>query len=437
MHLARSQTLLQEALEVIPGGVNSPVRAFRAVGGTPPFIERGQGAYLYDVDGNRYLDCIGSWGPLIFGHAHPRVLAAIRDQLEHGTTFGAPTELEVRLAQEIVEAVPSIEKVRLVSSGTEATMSAIRVARGFTGRNRIVKFEGNYHGHADFLLAKAGSGVATLGLPECAGVPPSVTADTLTLPYNDIEAVRELFARAGDTIACVILEPVAGNMGCVPPQPGFLETLREVTARHGSILIFDEVMTGFRLAYGGAQELFGVTPDMTALGKILGGGLPLGAYGGRSEIMNTVAPAGPVYQAGTLSGNPIAVTAGRALLSLLREDRATVYARLESTGRQIAEGLRAAAEQAGVPATVNQVGSMVTVFFTAHDPVTDYASARTADTAQFARWFHAMLEQGIYWPPSQFEAAFLSAVMTEVDVKHLLAAAHTAFARCAEERMAP
>ncbi|MCS6776450.1 MAG: glutamate-1-semialdehyde 2,1-aminomutase [Chloroherpetonaceae bacterium] len=434
MHLERSRTLLQEALEVIPGGVNSPVRAFRAVGGTPPFIERGQGAYLYDVDGNRYLDCIGSWGPLIFGHAHPRVLAAIRDQLEHGTTFGAPTVLEVRLAQEIVEAVPSIEKVRLVSSGTEATMSAIRVARGFTGRNRIVKFEGNYHGHADFLLAKAGSGVATLGLPECAGVPPNVTADTLTLPYNDTKAVRELFAAEGDTIACVILEPVVGNMGCVPPQPGFLETLREVTARHGSVLIFDEVMTGFRLAYGGAQERFGVTPDMTALGKILGGGLPLGAYGGRAEIMDTVAPAGPVYQAGTLSGNPVAVTAGRTLLGLLRENRATVYARLESMGRQIAEGLYAAAAQAGVPVTVNQVGSMVTVFFTEHGPVTDYASARTSSTAQFARWFHAMLEQGIYWPPSQFEAAFLSAVMTDADVEHLLAAAHTAFARCAEER---
>ena len=294
MQFEKSLELFQEAQQIIPGGVNSPVRAFKSVGGNPLFIERGEGAYLYDAYGNKYLDCIGSWGPLLLGHAHPEIIRAITNQLSKGTTFGAPTELEVRLAQEICEAVPSIEKVRLVSSGTEATMSAIRVARGFTGRDKIVKFEGNYHGHADFLLAKAGSGVATLGLPECAGVPKAVTADTITLPYNDISAVTELFASQSDTIACVILEPVVGNMGCVPPMTGFLETLREITQKHNSVLIFDEVMTGFRLAYGGAQEKFGITPDMTTLGKIVGGGLPLGAYGGKSEIMDKVAPVGPL-----------------------------------------------------------------------------------------------------------------------------------------------
>lgn len=427
MRIERSRELFQSALEVIPGGVNSPVRAFRAVGGDPLFISKGEGAFLIDVDGNRYLDCIGSWGPLVFGHAHPRVIAAITEQLASGTTFGAPTELEVRMAQAIRDAVPSVEKVRLVSSGTEATMSAIRVARGGTGRDRIVKFEGCYHGHADFLLAKAGSGVATLGLPECAGVPAAVTAGTLTLPFNDPAALEALFAEQGDTLACVIVEPVVGNMGCVPPEPGFLETLRALTLRHGTILIFDEVMTGFRLAYGGAQERFGVIPDMTTLGKIVGGGLPLGAYGGRAEIMDQVAPVGPVYQAGTLSGNPVAVTAGLTVLAMLQEERQVLYSHLDTLGAALAAGLRERAQRAGVPVVVNQVGSMITVFFTPLPAVTSYAEAKSCDTRHFGRWFRSLLDRGVYWPPSQFEAAFLSAIMTERDIANLLDAAEAAF----------
>ncbi|HZO88386.1 MAG TPA: glutamate-1-semialdehyde 2,1-aminomutase [Chthonomonadaceae bacterium] len=430
MNTKHSQALFQEAEAVIPGGVNSPVRAFRAVGGNPLFIERGKGAYLWDVDGNRYLDCVGSWGPLILGHAHPRIVGAIRVQLEKGTTFGAPTALEVHLAEAVRDAVPSVEKVRLVSSGTEATMSAIRAARGYTGRAKCVKFEGNYHGHADFLLAKAGSGVATLGLPECAGVPASITADTLTLPYNDIQAVRDAFAAHGGEIACVILEPVVGNMGCVPPAPGFLETLRELTAQHGAVLIFDEVMTGFRLAYGGAQERYGIRPDMTTLGKILGGGMPLGAYGGRAEIMDTVAPVGPVYQAGTLSGNPLAVAAGLEMLTLLRQSRGEVYDRLETFGKTLAEGLRRGARNANVPVVVNQVGSMITVFFTEAPAVTDYATVKTSDTAKFGAWFRELLARGVYWPPSQFEAAFLSAAMLEEDIARLVETAKEAFKAC-------
>ena len=427
METEQSTRLMEHALEVIPGGVNSPVRAFRAVGGGPLFIDRGEGAYLIDVDGNRLLDCIGSWGPLIFGHAHPHILQAISAQLRKGTTFGAPTGLEVQLADAVCQAVPSVEKLRLVSSGTEATMSAVRVARGFTGRDRIIKFEGNYHGHADFLLSKAGSGVATLDLPECAGIPKAVTADTTTLPYNDLAALGEAFDTFGDKVACVILEPVVGNMGCVPPIPGFLERLRELTTQHGAVLIFDEVMTGFRLAYGGAQERFGITPDMTTLGKILGGGLPLGAYGGKAEIMDCVAPVGPVYQAGTLSGNPIAVSAGLAMLELLREHRGAVYQKLETIGETVKAGLEEAARNSGVPVIVNQVGSMVTVFFTSDLEVTDFASAKRSDLKQFRAWFHAMLERGIYWPPSQFEAAFLSAAMTDADISHLIKAARAAF----------
>ena len=429
MNTEKSLALFREASAVIPGGVNSPVRAFRAVGGNPLFIARGEGAYLFDVDGNRYLDCVGSWGPLLLGHAHPRVVAAVAAQLPKGMTFGAPTALEVQLAEAICAAVPSIEKVRLVSSGTEATMSAIRVARGYTGRDKIVKFEGNYHGHADFLLAKAGSGVATLGLPECAGVPAPVTADTITLPYNDPAAVREVFRTHGAQIACVIVEPVVGNMGCIPPAPGFLETLREQTATHGSVLIFDEVMTGFRLAYGGAQERFGIRADMTTLGKILGGGLPLGAYGGVAAIMECVAPIGPVYQAGTLSGNPVAVTAGLETLAVLKEQQSALYGRLETIGSAVAEGLRTEARNAGVPVVVNQMGSMLTVFFTEAPAVTDFVSAKTSDTVRFGHWFREMLEQGVYWPPSQFEAAFLSAVMTEENVAELLTAARAAFQR--------
>jgi glutamate-1-semialdehyde 2,1-aminomutase len=398
------------------------VRAFRAVGGEPRFIERGEGPYFWDVDGNRYLDCIGSWGPLIFGHANPRILEAMHSQIERGTTFGAPTELEVEMAEAIRRAVPSCEMVRLVSSGTEATMSAIRVARGYTGRTKIVKFEGCYHGHADALLAKAGSGVATLGLPDSAGVPANHTEDTLTLPYNDLQAVEEAFITWGHAVACLILEPVAGNMGCVPPTEGFLSGLRMLCTQYGVVLIFDEVMTGFRLAKGGAQERFGVKPDMTTLGKIVGGGLPLAAYGGKKEIMDCVAPVGPVYQAGTLSGNPLAVAAGLETLRMIEEDP-DLYTRLDSKGRQVAEGLRTAIHETGVPRVVNQFGSMFTLFFTT-DSVTDYASAKTSDTAKFGRFHAAMLEEGIYLPPAQFEAAFLSDAMGDAEIELLVEAAH-------------
>jgi glutamate-1-semialdehyde 2,1-aminomutase len=418
MNRDRSHQLFQRALSVIPGGVNSPVRAFKAVGGDPLFIERGEGAYLIDADGNRYLDCIGSWGPLIFGHAHPRVTEAIRRQLERGTTFGAPTGLEVEMAETICEMVPSCEKVRLVSSGTEATMSAIRVARGFTGRTKVIKFEGNYHGHADSLLAKAGSGIATLGLPDSAGVPANLTVDTITLPYNDVPALESAFDQMGKEIACVILEPVVGNAGCIPPNNGFLPAVRQITESAGSVLIFDEVMTGFRVARGGAQELYRVRPDMTTLGKIIGGGLPMAAYGGRKDIMDCVAPVGPVYQAGTLSGNPLAVSAGLATLEIIREDR-SLYARLEETGAKLANALLEAASVALIPATVNRVGSMLTFFFT-KETVTDYASAKTSDTERYGQFFRGMLARGIYLPPSQFEAAFLSDAMTQNDIETLI-----------------
>ncbi len=424
----RSQQLFEKAQAIIPGGVNSPVRAFKAVGGNPPFIASASGPWITDEDGNRFLDCIGSWGPLLFGHAHPAVREAVQAQLIRGWSYGAPTALEVEMAQAIVDAVPSVEMVRLVSSGTEATMAAIRVARGFTGRNGIVKFEGNYHGHADFLLAKAGSGVATFGLPECAGVPSAATADTMTLPFNDIAALKEAFAMHGSSIACVIVEPVAGNMGCVPPAAGFLQALRDVTSASGTVLIFDEVMTGFRLAYGGAQERFGVTPDMTAMGKVLGGGMPLGAYGGRKEIMECVAPVGPVYQAGTLSGNPLAVTAGLATLTLCRANDFAVYRILDVLGSSVADGLRSAATKHGVPVCVQQVGSMVTVFFTVKALVNDYTDARLCDIKRFGIWHGAMLNAGVYWPPSQFEAAFLSSQIGTGETELLLAAADKAFA---------
>jgi glutamate-1-semialdehyde 2,1-aminomutase len=419
----RSHDLFERAVRVTPGGVNSPVRAFKSVGGNPLFIQRAHGARLVDVDGNEYLDYVGSWGPMILGHAHPKVREAAHAAIENGTSYGAPTELEVRLAEKIVAAVPSVEVVRLVNSGTEAVMSAIRLARGFTGREKIVKFEGCYHGHSDGLLSKAGSGLATLGIPDSPGVPAGFAALTLSAPLNDLEAVEALFRQDGDEIAAVIVEPVAGNMGCVAPEPGFLEGLRAVTERHGALLILDEVMTGFRLAYGGAQERFGITPDLTTLGKVVGGGFPLAAYGGRRDIMEQMAPAGPVYQAGTLSGNPVAVSAGLAQLELL-EDRAA-YAILEERGAQLEFGLRRAAAETGTAWTINRVGSMITAFFTDR-PVRSYEDARTSDTARFGAFFRAMLERGIYLPPSQFEAAFLSTAHTVEDVERTIEAARDA-----------
>jgi len=422
----RSAELFERAARLIPGGVNSPVRAFRAVGATPLFAARAEGSTLIDADGNRYIDYIGGWGPFILGHAHPDVESAIRHALERGTGFGLSTEAEFRLAQLIKEAMPSMEKVRLVNSGTEATMSAIRLARGFTGRSLVVKFIGCYHGHVDSLLVKAGSGVATFALPESAGVPAEFTRLTLALPFNSETAVREAFAAHEGKIAAVIVEPVVGNMGCVPPADGFLPALREITARDGALLIFDEVMTGFRLGYGGMQGICGVKPDLTTLGKIIGGGLPVGAYGGREEIMNFVAPDGPVYQAGTLSGNPLAVAAGIAALEELRR-RPSIYAQLELRAARLTAGLKELADKAGVNVTINRAGSMFTVFFTAA-PVTDFDSASAADRERFAVFFRAMLDHGVLLPPSQFEAAFVSAAHTEPDITATLEAAREAFA---------
>jgi glutamate-1-semialdehyde 2,1-aminomutase len=405
MNSSRSAQLFQEALTLLPGGVDSPVRAFRAVGGEPRFMDRGRGARLTDVDGQEYVDYVLSWGPLILGHAFPRVVEAIREAAGRGTSFGAPSPLEVELARLVRTFFPSLELLRFVNSGTEATMSALRVARGFTGRSRILKFEGCYHGHADALLVKAGSGVATLGLPDSPGVPPGAAADTLVVPYNNPSAITQIFADCADQIAAVIVEPVAGNMGVVPPAPGFLEGLRRITSAHGALLIFDEVMTGFRVHPGGAQALYGVRPDLTTLGKVIGGGLPVGAYGGRREIMELVAPAGPVYQAGTLSGNPLAMAAGIAtLVELQREGVWTGAAR---AAESVANMLRVTARASGVALTVQRVGTMLTAFFTDR-PVTDWAGASTSDTKAFARFFRVMLAEGVYWPPSQFEAAFLS-----------------------------
>jgi glutamate-1-semialdehyde 2,1-aminomutase len=415
----RSEELFTRAQHVIPGGVNSPVRAFRAVGGKPLFIERGDGSHIWDADGKEYIDYVGSWGPLIFGHRPPDVIASLREVLEIGTSFGAPTAREVELAELICEIVPSVEKVRLVSSGTEATMAAIRVARGFTGRERIVKFDGCYHGHGDSLLVKAGSGVATLGLPDSPGVPGGLAELTTVLRFNDSAALKSEFARRGSEIACVIVEPVVGNMGTVAPEPGYLELMRDVTKNSNTVLIFDEVMTGFRLALGGAQEKYGILPDMTTMGKIIGGGLPVGAYGGRAEIMNKVAPAGPIYQAGTLSGNPLAVSAGLATLRRLRKEN--IYSRLEALGGRLDSGIRRIATQV----QFNRVGSMFTLFFT-NQPVHNFDSAKTCDTSRFNRFFHAMLGQGIYLPPSQFEAAFISAAHTEADIDRTVAAASRA-----------
>lgn len=424
MNHTRSEELYRRALEIIPGGVNSPVRAFRSVGGNPVFVERGQGSHIFDADGNEYIDYVGSWGPLLLGHRHPAILAALERALAIGTSFGAPTEWEIELAEAILDAVPSMEMVRLVNSGTEATMSAIRVARGFTGRDLIVKFEGCYHGHVDSLLVKAGSGLATLGIADTQGVPQAFCDTTIALPFNSPQAVEEAFRAHGNRIAAVIVEPVVGNMGCVPPQPGYLKLLRAVTEKWGALLILDEVMTGFRVAFGGAQQLYGMTPDLTTLGKVIGGGLPVGAYGGRKDIMSKVAPAGPVYQAGTLSGNPLAVAAGLAMLRHLKA-HPEIYAQLESRAAALC-----AARPAGV--TVNRVGSMFTFFFT-DGPVTDWESAKRSDTARFGRFFRAMLERGIYLAPSQFESAFLSAAHSDEDIAKTVSAAGEAFASCLSE----
>lgn len=418
-----SGELFEAARAVIPGGVNSPVRACKSVGGAPLFISRGEGPYIYDADGKEYIDLVGSWGPLILGHRHPQVVAAIENALANGTSFGAPSALETEFAQLIAQAVPSIDKVRAVSSGTEATMSALRLARGFTGRDLIVKIDGGYHGHADFLLVAAGSGAATLGIPGSLGVPSGTAKDTLLAPFNDAQAMEDLFAKHGDKIAAVIVEPIAGNMGVVPPQPGYLEALREITQKHGTVLIFDEVMTGFRVAYGGAQSLYGVTPDMTCLGKVVGGGLPAAAFGGRAEIMDCLAPDGDVYQAGTLSGNPLAMAAGIATLNILKDSDS--YTQLETLGASLEQGLEKAAQSASVSAVVNRVGSMMTCFFT-KTPVVDYSTAKQSDTQQFGHYFRAMREQGIFLAPSQFEALFLSTVHTPEHIEKIIASAKQA-----------
>jgi glutamate-1-semialdehyde 2,1-aminomutase len=421
---SRSDALFERALAVIPGGVNSPVRAFRSVGGTPRFIARGEGAWLEDVDGKRYVDLVLSWGPLILGHAHPFVIAAIQDAAARGTTYGAPTEAEVRLAERVTDAFPSIELVRFVSSGTEATMSAIRLARAATGRNAIIKFDGCYHGHADALLAAAGSGVATLGLPDSPGVTAAAVADTLIAPYNDLAAVERLFADRPDRIAAVLVEPVAGNMGVVPPAPGFLAGLRALTTRHGAVLIFDEVMTGWRVHPRGAQVLYDVTPDLTCLGKVVGGGLPAAAYGGPRELMEQIAPAGPVYQAGTLSGNPLAMAAALATLEVLEDP--SIWPHAERWADAAARTLESAAAREGVEVTVQRVGTMLTPFFTS-SPVTDFAGARRTDRGAYNRFFHAMLEHGVYLPPSAFEAAFTSAVHGDEEMAVFERAARAGF----------
>jgi glutamate-1-semialdehyde 2,1-aminomutase len=420
----RSIELFAAAERLLPGGVDSPVRAFKAVGGQPLFIDRGEGAYLVDVDGNRYIDYVLSWGPLVLGHAHPHVVAAVQRAAARGTSYGAPSPLELDLARCVVERMPAIEMVRFVSSGTEATMSAIRLARAFTRRDKIVKFEGAYHGHADQLLARAGSGVATLGLPDSPGVPDGAVADTLVARYNDLDSVRALFETHAERIATVIVEPVSGNMGLVPPVSGFLEGLRRLTREAGALLLFDEVMTGFRVHHGGAQALYGVTPDLTALGKVIGGGLPVGAYGGRREIMEMVAPSGPVYQAGTLSGNPLAMAAGIATLEALRDP--SVWERLERAGSRLVSGLEAAAHAADVPLQCARAGTMFGFFF-ADAPVTDWESARRSDTRRFGRFHRAMLEHGVYLAPSQFEAAFLSIAHGDAEIDRTIEAAGHAF----------
>jgi len=426
-NLQESLALQKRAEQLIPGGVNSPVRAFRSVGSDPPFLVRGEGAHVWDADGNRYIDYVGSWGPLILGHSNPEIIEAIVEAARKGTSFGASTPSESELASLVTEAFPAIEKVRFVSSGTEATMSAIRLARAATERKFIVKFEGCYHGHSDALLVKAGSGVATLGIPGSAGVPEEFVEFTLALPYNDPSAVETAFSKFKGQIACVIVEPVVGNMGCVPPQAGYLQALREITAREGALLIFDEVMTGFRVAFGGASELYNINPDLTTLGKIIGGGLPVGAYGGPAKIMDLVAPVGPVYQAGTLSGNPLAMAAGIATLCQLKANRKQFYEQLEEMAEKLVGGITAAANEAGVAMTANRVGSMFTFFFTGK-AVTDWQSASMCDTAEFGRFHGALLDAEVWLPPSQFEAAFLSIAHSRADIDATIAAASEALA---------
>ncbi|MBU2027064.1 MAG: glutamate-1-semialdehyde 2,1-aminomutase [Proteobacteria bacterium] len=417
-----TRNLFAEAQKIIPGGVNSPVRAFRAVGGTPRFIREAAGSKIIDTEGREYIDYVASWGPMILGHSHPDVVAAIREAAGRGTSYGAPTEIEIEMARRIVDAFPSVEMVRMVSSGTEAAMTAIRLARGFTGRDRIIKFAGCYHGHADSLLVKAGSGVATLGIPGSPGIPPQLAELTITLPFNDSDAVQNAVARYGDELACIIVEPIAGNMGVVPPRPGFLETLRAATHQSGSLLIFDEVITGFRLAYGGWQNLAGLIPDLTCLGKIIGGGLPVGALGGRREIMEYLAPTGPVYQAGTLSGNPIALSAGIATLDILR---GKPYPALDAMASRLCSGMADLFRKKGLPFQINRIGSMFTLFFTAEE-VVDFTTASRSDTERFARFFQGMLEAGIYLAPAQFEAGFLSFAHTGEDIARTLAACEKA-----------
>jgi glutamate-1-semialdehyde 2,1-aminomutase len=424
MNFAKSEQLFAAAQKVIPGGVNSPVRAFRGVGGQPLFMDYAEGPYLWDADGNRYIDYVLSWGPLILGHAHPTVVKALQRAVERGTSYGAPTALETELAELVCELVPSAEQVRFVNSGTEATMSVLRLARAYTQRNKIIKLQGNYHGHADFLLVQAGSGVATLGLPDSAGVPPGATADTLTAPFNDLEAIESLFKQAGNDIAAIILEPVAGNIGCVPPVEGYLAGLRHLCSQYGALLIFDEVMTGFRVALGGAQAYYGVMPDLTALGKVIGGGLPVGAYAGPREIMQTVAPAGSMYQAGTLSGNPLAMTAGIATLKAIREPG--LFECLVAGTTALCRGIGLAAQLAGVPVYQTQVGTMFCTFFT-DQPVVNWDTAAKSDTKRYARFFHAMLRHGVYLAPSQFESGFFSTAHTEGVVAATLRAAELAF----------
>ncbi|MEJ2360846.1 MAG: glutamate-1-semialdehyde 2,1-aminomutase [Gammaproteobacteria bacterium] len=423
--MSRSHDLFTQAQHYIPGGVNSPVRAFRGVGGDPVFFKRGAGAYLFDEDEQKYIDYVASWGPCIVGHAHPEVLAAVQTTMQNGLTFGAPTALEVEMAKRVCELVPSMDLVRMVSSGTEATMSAIRLARGYTGRDKIVKFEGCYHGHADSLLVKAGSGALTLGVPTSPGVPADLAQHTLTLQYNDSDMVRETFAKLGDQIACIIVEPVAGNMNCVPPVPGFHETLREVCDQHGSVLIFDEVMTGFRVALGGAQQIYNIRPDLTTLGKVIGGGMPVGAFGGKREIMEQIAPTGPVYQAGTLSGNPVAMAAGLKTLELISQPG--FYESLTQRTAQLLQGLQAAADQAGIPFTTNQVGAMFGFFFSEDKPISRFQQVSQCDIERFKVFYHGMLDQGIYLAPSAYEAGFVSSMHSEQDIAQTIATAEKVF----------